>query len=126
MLQIALLAASDAQLLILDEPTSHLDLYAQTALEKAIADYEGTVLMVTHDFYLAAGCADYVLLVDDHTVRRMRRENSVRWYMTSNFDSAYHGNGSQKKQELEAAITTAFKKNDLAAVDKLCGQLEEL
>ena len=61
MLQIALLAASDAQLLILDEPTSHLDLYAQTALEKAIADYEGTVLMVTHDFYLAAGCADYIL-----------------------------------------------------------------
>ena len=72
MLQIALLAASDAQLLILDEPTSHLDLYAQTALEKAIADYEGTVLMVTHDFYLAAGCADYILLVEDHTVRRMR------------------------------------------------------
>ena len=42
LLQIALLAASDAQLLILDEPTSHLDLYAQTALEKAIADYEGS------------------------------------------------------------------------------------
>ena len=125
MLQIALLAASDAQLLILDEPTSHLDLYAQTALEKAIADYEGTVLMVTHDFYLAAGCADYILLVDDHTVRRMRTRKFRKMVYDKYFDSAYLET-DRKKQELEAAITTAFKKNDLAAVDKLCGQLEEL
>lgn len=125
MLQIALLAASDAQLLILDEPTSHLDLYAQTALEKAIADYEGTVLMVTHDFYLAAGCADYVLLVEDHTVRRMRTRKFRKMVYDKYFDSAYLET-DRKKQELEAAITTAFKKNDLTAVDKLCGQLEEL
>lgn len=125
MLQIALLAASDAQLLILDEPTSHLDLYAQTALEKAIADYEGTVLMVTHDFYLAAGCADYILLVEDHTVRRMRTRKFRKMVYDKYFDSAYLET-DRKKQEMEAAITTAFKKNDLAAVDKLCGQLEEL
>ena len=125
MLQIALLAASDAQLLILDEPTSHLDLYAQTALEKAIADYEGTVLMVTHDFYLAAGCADYILLVEDHTVRRMRTRKFRKMVYDKYFDSAYLET-DRKKQELETAITTAFKKNDLAAVDKLCGQLEEL
>lgn len=125
MLQIALLAASDAQLLVLDEPTSHLDLYAQTALEKAIADYEGTVLMVTHDFYLAAGCADYILLVEDHTVRRMRTRKFRKMVYDKYFDSAYLET-DRKKQELEAAITTAFKKNDLAAVDKLCGQLEEL
>lgn len=125
MLQIALLAASDAQLLILDEPTSHLDLYAQTALEKAIADYEGTVLMVIHDFYLAAGCADYILLVEDHTVRRMRTRKFRKMVYDKYFDSAYLET-DRKKQELEAAITTAFKKNDLAAVDKLCGQLEEL
>ena len=125
MLQIALLAASDAQLLILDEPTSHLDLYAQTALEKALADYEGTVLMVTHDFYLAAGCADYILLVEDHTVRRMRTRKFRKMVYDKYFDSAYLET-DRKKQELEAAITTAFKKNDLAAVDKLCGQLEEL
>ena len=125
MLQIALLAASDAQLLILDEPTSHLDLYAQTALEKAIADYEGTVLMVTHDFYLAAGCADYILLVDNHTVRRMRTRKFRKMVYDKYFDSAYLET-DRKKQELEASITAAFKNNDLAAVDKLCGQLEEL
>lgn len=125
MLQIALLAASDAQLLILDEPTSHLDLYAQTALEKAIADYEGAVLMVTHDFYLAAGCADFILLVEDNTVRRMRARKFRKMVYDRYFDSAYLET-DRRKQELEAAITAAFRDNDLTAVDKLCGQLEEL
>ena len=118
LLQIALLAASNAELLILDEPTSHLDLYAQTALEKAIAEYKGTVLMVTHDFYLAAGCADYILLVEDHTVRRMRTRKFRKMVYDKYFDSAYLET-DRKKQELEAAITTAFKKNQLTAVDKL-------
>lgn len=125
LLQIALLAASDAQLLILDEPTSHLDLYAQTALEKAIADYRGAVLMVTHDFYLAAGCADFILLVEDNTVRRMRARKFRKMVYDMYFDSAYLET-DRRKQELEAAITEAFKNNDLTAVDKLCGQLEEL
>lgn len=125
LLQIALLAASDAQLLILDEPTSHLDLYAQTALEKAIADYKGAVLMVTHDFYLAAGCADFILLVEDNTVRRMRARKFRKMVYDRYFDSAYLET-DRRKQELEAAITEAFKNNDLTAVDKLCGQLEEL
>ena len=125
LLQIALLAASDAQLLILDEPTSHLDLYAQTALEKAIADYKGAVLMVTHDFYLAAGCADFILLVEDNTVKRMRARKFRKMVYDRYFDSAYLET-DRRKQELEAAITAAFKNNDLTAVDKLCGQLEEL
>lgn len=125
LLQIAMLAASDAQLLILDEPTSHLDLYAQTALEKAIADYKGAVLMVTHDFYLAAGCADFILLVEDNTVRRMRARKFRKMVYDRYFDSAYLET-DRRKQELEAAITEAFKNNDLTAVDKLCGQLEEL
>ena len=125
LLQIALLEVSDAEMLILDEPTSHLDLYAQTALEKAIADYQGAVLMVTHDFYLAAGCADYILLVEDHTVRRMRTRKFRKMVYDKYFDSAYLET-DRKKQELEASITAAFKKNDLTAVDKLCSQLEEM
>ncbi len=125
LVQIALLAASDAEFLILDEPTSHLDLYAQTALEKAIAEYKGTVLMVTHDFYLAAGCADYILLVEDNTVRRMRTRKFRKMVYDRYFDSAYLET-DRKKQELEASIAAAFKKNELTAVDKLCSQLEEL
>ena len=125
LLQIALIARSDAELLLLDEPTSHLDLYAQIALEKAINDYKGTVLMVSHDFYLTANCADYILLVEDNTVRRMRSRKFRKMVYDKYFDSAYL-EIDRKKQELENDITQAFKKNDFGAVDKLVAQLEAL
>jgi ATPase subunit of ABC transporter with duplicated ATPase domains len=46
---LALLAARGANTLVLDEPTNHLDLEAIEELEAALAGYEGTVLLVTHD-----------------------------------------------------------------------------
>ncbi|MGC2871931.1 ATP-binding cassette domain-containing protein [Ihubacter sp. mB4P-1] len=125
LLQIALVANSDAEFLILDEPTSHLDIYAQLALEKAVSEYKGTVLMVSHDFYLVAGCADYVLFVEDHTIRRMRIRNFRRKAYDKYFDQKYLET-DKKRQELETHITSAFKRNDFAAVDKLCLELEGL
>lgn len=125
LLQIARLANSDAQLLILDEPTSHLDIYAQTALEAAISAYKGTVLMVTHDFYLTANCANYVLFVEDHSLRRMRTRTFRKMVYDKYFDQKYL-EIDKKKQELEGSIASAFKNNDLAAVEKLCGQLKAL
>ena len=46
---LALLAAQRANVLVLDEPTNHLDLEAIEELEEALAAYEGTVVLVTHD-----------------------------------------------------------------------------
>ena len=56
-----------------------MDTYAQIALEKAIKEYKGTVLMVTHDFYTVANCADRILLLENGTVR----EQSGRAYRKS-------------------------------------------
>ncbi|MDY3240139.1 MAG: ATP-binding cassette domain-containing protein [Anaerovoracaceae bacterium] len=125
LLQIALISISGAEFLILDEPTSHLDLYGQTALEKAVAEYKGTVLMVSHDFYLVANCADFVLLTEGNTVRRMRTRNFRKMVYEKYFDQKYLEK-DKKKQELEAGITAAFQKNDLAAVDRFCTELEAL
>lgn len=125
LLQIAIIANSNAQLLILDEPTSHLDIYAQMAVEKAISEYKGAVLMVSHDFYLVANCADYVLLVEDNTIRRMRSRSFRKMVYEKYFDQKYL-EIDKKKQELETEITLAFKKNELLTVEKLCNQLETL
>ncbi len=125
LLQLAVLSRSDAGLLLLDEPTSHLDLAAQTALEKAIDAYRGTILMVTHDFYLAADCADYILFVDENTVRRIRSRNFRKMVYDRYFDVTYL-EIDRKKQELENGIAAAFQRNDLAAVEKLCTELENL
>jgi ATPase subunit of ABC transporter with duplicated ATPase domains len=46
---LALLAAQGANTLVLDEPTNHLDLEAIEQLESALEDYEGTIVLVTHD-----------------------------------------------------------------------------
>lgn len=123
LLQLAMIEESGAELLILDEPTSHLDIYGQNALENAVAEYKGTVLMVSHDFYLVANCADYVLLVEDNTVRRMRTRNFRRMVYEKYFDSKYLET-DKRRQELERLITVAFRKDDFAAVDKLCLDLE--
>jgi ATP-binding cassette subfamily F protein 3 len=125
LLQIAMIANTNAELLILDEPSSHLDIYAQTALEKALSEYKGSVLMVSHDFYLVNNCADYVLLVNDNKIRRMRTRSFRKMVYDKYFNQKYL-EIDKKKQELEANITLAFKKNELITVEKLCNQLDAL
>ena len=64
------LATRDApQLLILDEPTNHLDIDARDALVKALGDFEGAVLLITHDPHLVELVADRLWLVGDGTVK---------------------------------------------------------
>jgi ATP-binding cassette subfamily F protein 3 len=63
------LATRDApQLLILDEPTNHLEIDAREALVRALADFEGAVILITHDPHLVELVADRLWLVADGTV----------------------------------------------------------
>jgi ATP-binding cassette subfamily F protein 3 len=64
------LATRDApQLLILDEPTNHLDIDAREALVRALAEFSGAVLLITHDPHLVELVADRLWLVADGTVK---------------------------------------------------------
>ena len=63
-LALAKLALTDANLLLLDEPTNHLDLPTQEVLQNALADYPGTILLVTHDRYLIDALASQIWEMD--------------------------------------------------------------
>jgi ATP-binding cassette subfamily F protein 3 len=56
-------------LLILDEPTNHLDVDAREALVRALNDYEGAVILISHDRHLVDACADRLWIVRNGTVR---------------------------------------------------------
>ena len=68
-LQLLLLMLGSANCLILDEPTNHLDIDSAEALEAALDDYDGTVLVISHDRYFLDRVTDRILEVRDGEVR---------------------------------------------------------
>jgi ATP-binding cassette subfamily F protein 3 len=77
-LLLGLMAHAKPHVLILDEPTSHLDIDSREALIHAINDYSGAVLLITHDIYLAEACADRLWLV--HAARARPYEGDLDDY----------------------------------------------
>ena len=109
MLQLAKVSASKANVLLLDEPTSHLDTYSQIALEKAIEDYKGAILMISHDFYSIVNCMDYVLIIEDKTIRKMSMRKFRKMIYASHFDKDYL-EIEQKKKSVETENRIGFKR----------------
>ena len=68
-LLLALATFHRPHLLILDEPTNHLDVDAREALVRALNDYEGAVILISHDRHLMDACADRLWIVRNGTVR---------------------------------------------------------
>lgn len=124
-LQLAKVSASKANMLLMDEPTSHLDIYSQMALEKAIADYKGAILMISHDYHFIVNCADYVLLIEDKTIRKMNMRKFRKMIYVNHFDKDYL-QIEEKKKSVEMEIASALKDTDFERAKTLSIKLEEL
>lgn len=123
--QLAVISLGKANFLLLDEPTGHLDVYAQIALEQAISAFKGAILMVSHDFYTVANCVDYVLLVEKNTVRRMSVRKFRQMIYANHFDKDYLLL-EQKKKETETRIQQLLQMNEFEKAKDLMELLGEL
>lgn len=98
---LAKLMLSEANFLILDEPTNHLDITSKEILEKALNDYSGTILYVSHDRYFINQTATRILDLVNHTF--VNYIGNYDYYL-------------EKKEELTAAYTNVNADNSSAPV----------
>ncbi|MBR4508905.1 MAG: ABC-F family ATP-binding cassette domain-containing protein [Elusimicrobiaceae bacterium] len=67
-LLLSLITIDNPHILILDEPTNHLDIVSRRALIEALNNYNGAVILVTHDFHIIEAVCDRLLLVENHQI----------------------------------------------------------
>ena len=124
-LQLAKISYSKSNMLLLDEPTSHLDTYSQIALENALKEYKGAILMISHDYYSIINCMDYVLIIEDKNIRKMSMRKFRKMIYSSHFDKDYL-EIQQKKKSAEMKIALALKDDDFELAKILSEELETL
>lgn len=130
----ALISRENPHLLILDEPTNHLDIDARDALMEALNDYEGAIILVSHDAYLVETVAERLWLVQNGSVqsyqgdmeeyRQLLLEQRRAERRRSQQENAPPASGpSRKEQRREAAQNRAaladLRKNAKATERKL-------
>ena len=101
--RLAELMLEHANVLLLDEPTNHLDLMAKEALEEALLDFEGTLLIVSHDRYLLNKIPTRILELTRQGAREY--QGGFDQYLTA----------SRLREEREAAAAPAAVKAPSAA-----------
>jgi ATP-binding cassette subfamily F protein 3 len=94
-LALAKLALGGANLLLLDEPTNHLDIPSQEILQQVLADYEGTILLVSHDRYLIDALATQIWEIDE-------RQEQLHVFKGSY--SLYRAEQEQQREAARAAL----------------------
>lgn len=97
--ELAKLILKKVNFLIMDEPTNHMDIESKEALENALADYDGTMLIVSHDRYFIDKLADKIYYLDNSG---MTLYNGNYSYFTEKFKNSEATEVKEKKQTAAA------------------------
>ena len=120
-----LIATIDApHILILDEPTNHLDIESREALVLALNDYEGAVILVSHDTHLVESVADRLWLVKNGTVTSF--DGDMDDYKKFILQQTSSQKPTQSKQsQVKQKKTIAPKKTNPIKLKLMAKELEE-
>ena len=95
-LALAKMLVSPDPLLLLDEPTNHLDIDSVDVLEKALVDFPGTIILISHDEHLVRAVANKVVDVRDHNVSVYDGDYDYFLYKLAELQAAAQGETSSK------------------------------
>ena len=137
-LALALIVYQRPNLLLLDEPTNHLDIEMRQALIEALQDFQGAMLIVSHDRFLLRATCDQLWLVDNHGVAEFDGdlEDYRKWLARREPDSSRqqvhnqpHSGAPARKQEkrLQAQRRQQLRplKNRADELEAIVGQLQQ-
>jgi ATP-binding cassette subfamily F protein 3 len=112
-------------LIILDEPTNHLDIDSRGALIEAINDYQGAVILVSHDRYLLEACVDRLWLVAGGHVTPFDGDlNDYHRYILSDGKQNTATKAAPRVDPVEARRAAASKRAETAPLRKQISKAE--
>ncbi|ONG52019.1 glycosyl transferase family 1 [Pseudoroseomonas deserti] len=124
-LLLALCTREAPQLLILDEPTNHLDIDAREALVRALADYRGAVVLITHDPHLVELAADKLWLVGEGKVTPFDGDlDDYRQYLAERSRAARQAGSPAKEKPRDDRRERAEARAALAPLRERVTQIE--
>ena len=110
-----------ANLLILDEPTNHLDIYSIEVLEDALEDYEGTLLVVSHNRHFLDVVCNTIYYLDENGLKKFK--GNYEDYKASLKNS---GNNEQGEEKEEKKVSYQEQKEMSRKIAKLKKDIEKL
>ena len=125
-LELARLLIKSPNVLVLDEPTTHLDIPSREALETMLSEFEGTIIFVSHDRHLISLLADNIWVINGSNVSQFEgnytewlEHNEIRENQTAKISTDKKLNLSKKNKK--SVIT---KKSNSKITDELIEKLE--
>jgi ATP-binding cassette subfamily F protein 3 len=104
---LARLVAQGVNVLVLDEPTNHLDLWACDALEQGLAEFEGTVLVVSHDRYFLNRVVDQLIVLEGDGCCQLIHGNYDTYELMRAQQQAAAGSEENRRQDKVTASSVA-------------------